>query len=236
MVTMICMFPLNFSNLRDEDIYKIVTNLFYWGVFCIYGISAGDSTENFPRFGPSVVSMNSVFVPLHSLWRWDWTFIYIASDTGMMFSVVSFSTQGEMNLPAYLHPVAIKPYFNEKMNIWTLHFSQQCSISGSCAFYSLWLKQLQWQQPGSSPSVQLFHRRQNGIDVSKDRPVLFWVLSFSWDHANKPKKKPHSYLSPLWAKALFQEYKLFLPTCFFKFTLFLFYFYLPFLSEFCHTI
>lgn len=137
MVTMICMFPLNFSNLRDEDVYKIVTNLFYWGVFCIYGISAGDSTENFPRFGPSVVSTNSVFVPLHSLWRWDWTFIYIASDTGMMFSVVSFSTQGEMNLPAYLHPVAIKPYFNEKMNIWTLHFSQQCSISGSCAFYSL---------------------------------------------------------------------------------------------------
>lgn len=126
--------------------------------------------------------------------------IYVTSDTGMM-SIVSFSIQGGMNLPAYLHPRAIKPHFNEKMNIWTLHFSQQCIISGSCAFCSLllWLKQLQWQQPGSSPSVQLFHRRQNEVDVSKDRPVLFWVLSFSWDNANKQKKKtsflPLSFMS-----------------------------------------
>ena len=183
-----------------------MTNLFYWGILCIYGISAGDSTKNFPRCGPSAVSVNCGLwtgtITLSVVVRLNLCFIYIASDTGMMFSIiVSFSIQGEMNLPAYLHPLAIKPYFNEKMNIWTLHFSQQYIISGSCAFYSLllWLKQLQWQQPGSSPSVQLFHRRQNEIDVSKDRPVLFWVLSFSWDHANKQKKNtsflPLSFMS-----------------------------------------
>lgn len=159
-----------------------MTNLFYWGILCIYSISAGESTENFPRFGPSAVSVNSGPAPSHSLWRWGWTFalFILPLISRMMFSIVSFSIQGEMNLPAYLHPLAIKPHFNEKMNIWTLHFSQQCIISGSCAFYSLllWLKQLQWQKPGSSPSVQLFHRRQNEIDVSKDRPVLFWVLLF----------------------------------------------------------
>lgn len=146
----------------------------------------------------------------------------------MMFSIVNFSMQGEINLPAYLHPLAIKPHFNEKMNIWSLHF-----VSFLAAVLFIHPDWNSFNDSSQDPPLLFSFSIEGKMKyVSKDRTGLFWVLAFSRDYANKQKKNTHSHLYSLWARALFQEYKLFLPSCFFKFIFSVFPFNLSFLVSF----
>lgn len=118
----------------------------------------------------------------------------------MTFSIVGFSMQGEINLPAYLHPLAIKSNFNEKMNIWTLHFVS--FLAAVLFIHSDWNS---FNDSSQDPPLLFSFSIEGKMKyVSKDRTVLFWVLAFSWDYANKQKKSTHSHLYPLRAKALFQ--------------------------------
>lgn len=146
----------------------------------------------------------------------------------MIFSILSFSMQEEINLTAYLHPLAIKPHFNEKMNIWTLHL-----VSFLTAVHFVHSDWNSFNDSSQDPPLLFSFSIEGKMKyVSKDRTALFWVLAFSWDYANKQKKNTHFHLYPLRTKALFQEYQLFLPTCFFKLAFSLFPFYLSFLASF----
>lgn len=87
----------------------------------------------------------------------------------MMFSFVRFSMQGEINLPAYLHPLAIKTRFNEKMNIWTLHF-----VSFMAAVLFIHSDRNSFNDSSQDPPLLFSFSIEGKMKyISKDRTVLF---------------------------------------------------------------
>lgn len=87
----------------------------------------------------------------------------------MMFSIVSFSMQGEINLPAYLHPLVIKTHFNEKMNIWTLYF-----VSFLAAVLFIHCDRNSFNDCSQDPPLLFSFSIEGKMKyISKDRTVLF---------------------------------------------------------------